>query len=512
MVRQRPAGHPCKPPTRDRMDFFEPRFFQGPWIKSRRQSVNGLTRATACRKHVPPPDPPRQPERPARSRDRAADDRAAECRRRAGRARTHRRSGDHRRGRFSRHPFTLADAEALIASGRHGRDRFLGAWSREPAAPLVGVVGTHLRGRARSRSATGSAGPPAAAASERRRSPPSSACCAAAFPAGRSWPNAGPATSPPGACCTRSAFARPARRDTAPAAASSSSKASDAAGGADGPVGRDGPKTGKRRISNRLKIREWALAGQCRRAGRHDRDDGQRTIGYRRPLRRGGSPGRRTGPAPPDRRRSPPVPRGAGERHRARLPRGRFARGGRHRHGLRDPGPEPRHRPDAARSLDAGRDRVRGTHRDPHAFSPRADPDRLRRHRSAHHARGRAARCGRLRAEGRRQGNPDPGDLRGSRWRPVHAAQSRRRAGPGAGRRQGADRRAGRPPDPAADAGARHDPPGQAQQADRLRAAGRRLDGEGPRLRDPAQARSHQPDADRDRDGLCRFRSGGRGF
>lgn len=43
-------------------------------------------------------------------------------------------------------PFTLADAEALIASGRHGRDRFLGAWSREPAAPLVGVVGTHLRG------------------------------------------------------------------------------------------------------------------------------------------------------------------------------------------------------------------------------------------------------------------------------------------------------------------------------------------------------------------------------
>ncbi|HEV2543280.1 MAG TPA: GNAT family N-acetyltransferase [Methylobacterium sp.] len=43
-------------------------------------------------------------------------------------------------------PFTLADAEALIASGRHGRDRFLGAWSREEAAPLIGVVGAHLRG------------------------------------------------------------------------------------------------------------------------------------------------------------------------------------------------------------------------------------------------------------------------------------------------------------------------------------------------------------------------------
>lgn len=43
-------------------------------------------------------------------------------------------------------PFTLADAEALIASGRHGRDRFLGAWSRDDATSLVGVVGTHLRG------------------------------------------------------------------------------------------------------------------------------------------------------------------------------------------------------------------------------------------------------------------------------------------------------------------------------------------------------------------------------
>ena len=47
-------------------------------------------------------------------------------------------------------PFTLEDARALIAGGRHGRDRFLGAWARERetggAAPLLGVVGTHLRG------------------------------------------------------------------------------------------------------------------------------------------------------------------------------------------------------------------------------------------------------------------------------------------------------------------------------------------------------------------------------
>ncbi|MBD8905860.1 GNAT family N-acetyltransferase [Methylorubrum zatmanii] len=43
-------------------------------------------------------------------------------------------------------PFTLADAEALIGSARHGRDRFLGAWTREGACPLIGVVGTHLRG------------------------------------------------------------------------------------------------------------------------------------------------------------------------------------------------------------------------------------------------------------------------------------------------------------------------------------------------------------------------------
>ena len=43
-------------------------------------------------------------------------------------------------------PFTLADAEALIASGRHGRDRFLGAWSRDDATALVGVVGAPMRG------------------------------------------------------------------------------------------------------------------------------------------------------------------------------------------------------------------------------------------------------------------------------------------------------------------------------------------------------------------------------
>ncbi|MGU3539627.1 GNAT family N-acetyltransferase [Methylobacterium sp. A54F] len=44
-------------------------------------------------------------------------------------------------------PFTLRDAEDLIRSARRGQDRFLGAWSREaPERPLVGVVGTHLRG------------------------------------------------------------------------------------------------------------------------------------------------------------------------------------------------------------------------------------------------------------------------------------------------------------------------------------------------------------------------------
>lgn len=42
-------------------------------------------------------------------------------------------------------PFTLADAEGLIAGGRHGRDRFLGAWLRDDRT-LAGVVGAHLRG------------------------------------------------------------------------------------------------------------------------------------------------------------------------------------------------------------------------------------------------------------------------------------------------------------------------------------------------------------------------------
>ncbi|WP_238184464.1 GNAT family N-acetyltransferase [Methylobacterium trifolii] len=42
-------------------------------------------------------------------------------------------------------PFTLRDAQDLIGSARHGRDRFLGAWAREGRG-LVGVVGAHLRG------------------------------------------------------------------------------------------------------------------------------------------------------------------------------------------------------------------------------------------------------------------------------------------------------------------------------------------------------------------------------
>lgn len=47
---------------------------------------------------------------------------------------------------FLSSPFTLEDAEALIGSARHGRDRFLGAWTRDGGKPLIGVVGTHLRG------------------------------------------------------------------------------------------------------------------------------------------------------------------------------------------------------------------------------------------------------------------------------------------------------------------------------------------------------------------------------
>lgn len=51
---------------------------------------------------------------------------------------------------FLADPFTLEDAQALIGSARHGRDRFLGAWTRDPGrgegTALVGVVGAHLRG------------------------------------------------------------------------------------------------------------------------------------------------------------------------------------------------------------------------------------------------------------------------------------------------------------------------------------------------------------------------------
>ncbi|WP_207919205.1 GNAT family N-acetyltransferase [Methylobacterium segetis] len=46
---------------------------------------------------------------------------------------------------FLPEPFTLADARALIASGRRGSDRFNGVWDRE-SRTLVAVVGTHLRG------------------------------------------------------------------------------------------------------------------------------------------------------------------------------------------------------------------------------------------------------------------------------------------------------------------------------------------------------------------------------
>ncbi|GBU18886.1 MULTISPECIES: GNAT family N-acetyltransferase [Methylobacterium] len=42
-------------------------------------------------------------------------------------------------------PFTLEDAQGLIASGRRGTDVFLGARARKDGT-LVGVVGAHLRG------------------------------------------------------------------------------------------------------------------------------------------------------------------------------------------------------------------------------------------------------------------------------------------------------------------------------------------------------------------------------
>lgn len=43
-------------------------------------------------------------------------------------------------------PFTLDDARDLIRGGSRDSDRFLGARSRDAGAPLVGVVGAHLRG------------------------------------------------------------------------------------------------------------------------------------------------------------------------------------------------------------------------------------------------------------------------------------------------------------------------------------------------------------------------------
>jgi RimJ/RimL family protein N-acetyltransferase len=42
-------------------------------------------------------------------------------------------------------PFTLADAQQLIAGKGDGRDCFWGVWLRGSAA-LIGTVGTHLRG------------------------------------------------------------------------------------------------------------------------------------------------------------------------------------------------------------------------------------------------------------------------------------------------------------------------------------------------------------------------------
>ncbi len=94
-----------------------------------------------------PARPSRQPPRPPPDRDRTAVDHSAGACRCAG---LHRLTDDPAivgAIDFLPDPFTLTDAEGLIAGGRHGRDRFLGAWMREPgAAPLAGVVGAHLRG------------------------------------------------------------------------------------------------------------------------------------------------------------------------------------------------------------------------------------------------------------------------------------------------------------------------------------------------------------------------------
>ena len=46
---------------------------------------------------------------------------------------------------FLRTPFTLIDAQRLIAGDGDGRDCFWGIWSRESGV-LIGAVGAHLRG------------------------------------------------------------------------------------------------------------------------------------------------------------------------------------------------------------------------------------------------------------------------------------------------------------------------------------------------------------------------------
>ncbi|MEW6645400.1 MAG: GNAT family N-acetyltransferase [Pseudomonadota bacterium] len=51
---------------------------------------------------------------------------------------------------FLHSPFTLADAQALIADNSTARDRFMGVFGRGPdtADGLIGTVGVHLRGDA----------------------------------------------------------------------------------------------------------------------------------------------------------------------------------------------------------------------------------------------------------------------------------------------------------------------------------------------------------------------------
>jgi RimJ/RimL family protein N-acetyltransferase len=48
---------------------------------------------------------------------------------------------------FLHSPFTLSDAQALIAQDGDGRDRFIGVWHRaadDETSRLIGTVGTHL--------------------------------------------------------------------------------------------------------------------------------------------------------------------------------------------------------------------------------------------------------------------------------------------------------------------------------------------------------------------------------